>query len=236
MRFPRRGAGFRAAGDHSRDEAPIRGERNSFSAGHRLASPSPQAIALAAPPTALGGAHRLQHVRRACFSRANRCAVVDMRPDRRASRMPRAREAVAGVFFIAGLSLHRCGLGPRRTQHSRALFPSGKISAAAPDPDLSEMQSEHIEMDDPVVPPGASGMRLPGRQIGRGSPRRSPLRLENTLTQSDGDRFCSAGGSELHKDVRDVPLGGALRNVQRGGHLFRRMSCRDVAKDLGLAR
>ena len=62
-------------------------------------------------------------------------------------------------------------------------FRRRKISAAAPDPDLPEMHSEQIEMDDPVVPPGASAMRTPGRQIGRGSsPKGLPLRLEKALT------------------------------------------------------
>jgi len=91
-------------------------------------------------------------------------------------------------------------------------------------------------MDDPVVPPGASAVRTPSSQIGPGSPLQGLLlRLEKALTYSDSYRFRSASGSELHKDVRDVPLGGAFRNVQRGGQLFRRVSCRDVAKDLSLA-
>ena len=133
-----------------------------------------------------------------------------------------------------------CGGATSLLERPRAVGPRflrvRKISAAATDPDLSEMQSEQIEMDDPVVPPGASAMRRPGRRIRRGSPREGLLlRLEKALTQSASDRFRSAGGSELHKDVGDVPLRGALRNVQRGGQLLRRVSCRDVAKDLPLA-
>jgi hypothetical protein len=112
-----------------------------------------------------------------------------------------------------------------------------KILSAAPDSDLPEMEPQQIEIDDPVVSGGASAMRTAGRQIGRGTPRETlPLRAEKAFTKSDCDRFCSAGGSELQKDVRDVPLGGALRNIQRGGHLFRRVSYRDAAKDLGLTR
>ena len=44
------------------DEAGGCSDARRVSAGHLLASSSPQAIALAAPPIALGGAHRLQHV------------------------------------------------------------------------------------------------------------------------------------------------------------------------------
>ena len=109
-----------------------------------------------------------------------------------------------------------------------------KISLATPDPDLPEVHSEQVEMDDPVVPPGASAVRMPSGQTG--SPREGLLlRVEKALTYSDSYGFRSASGSELHKDVRDVPLGGAPRNVQRGGQLFRCVSCRDVAKDFPLA-
>src|SRR5438552_9733346 len=77
----------------------------------------------------------------------------------------------AAVFGPAGLGTH--GL----------CFRLRKILAAAPDPDLPEMHSEQIEMDDPFVPPAVSATRRPGRQIGRRSSReRLLLRLEKALT------------------------------------------------------
>ena len=75
------------------------------------------------------------------------------------------------VFGLAGLSAHGLCFRPRN------------ISAATPDPDLPEMESEQIEIDDAVVPPRASAVPTSGRQIRRRSPREGLLlRLEKALT------------------------------------------------------
>src|SRR2546429_320165 len=67
--------------------------------------------------------------------------------------------ALARTILVPGLA---------RLSTQQLCFRLCKISAAAPDPDLPEMHSEQIEMDDPIVPPGASAMRTPGGQTGRG--------------------------------------------------------------------
>src|SRR5947207_2888104 len=87
-----------------------------------------------------------------------------MRRDARSGRQSSSRLAspvallcTVVVSGLSGLSAERLCFRPR------------KISAAAADPYLAEMKSQQIEMDDPVVPPGASAMRTPGGQLARGS-------------------------------------------------------------------
>src|SRR5438477_13092731 len=90
------------------------------------------------------------------------------------SRAWPGRSASAGLGWAAGAR--------RRTALSSSIALLCKISAATRDPDLPEMHAEQIEMDDPVVPPGASAMPGLGCHIGwRSRCKGSLLRLEKAF-------------------------------------------------------